>query len=98
MLEPGDDRLLRNRKTTLSLALNGFTSEFGMGSGGTHLLKSPGKIRRSKIVLRSVLSSEGSPDITVILVWRSFSTKNVLQDDTKYINHIHRFKTMDPAN
>jgi hypothetical protein len=30
-------------KTTLSLALNGFTSEFGMGSGGAHLLWSPGR-------------------------------------------------------
>ena len=41
---PGDDRLLHGY-TTLSLALNGFTSEFGMGSGGTHLLLSPGNIR-----------------------------------------------------
>src|SRR3989338_7724278 len=31
-------------ESTLSLALNGFTSEFEMGSGGTHLLKSPGNI------------------------------------------------------
>ena len=30
-------------KPTLSQALNGFTSEFGMGSGGTHLLQSPGR-------------------------------------------------------
>ena len=30
-------------KTTLSLALSSFTSEFGMGSGGSRSLLSPGK-------------------------------------------------------
>jgi hypothetical protein len=29
---------------TLSSALNGFTSEFGMGSGGSHSLWSPSKL------------------------------------------------------
>ena len=29
---------------TLSSALSGFTSEFGMESGGSHLLWSPGKL------------------------------------------------------
>lgn len=45
-------------KPTLSLALSGFTSEFEMGSGGTHLLKSPGNIlgRKSFVFLRFRIS------------------------------------------
>ena len=31
-------------KATLSSALSSFTSEFGMGSGGSHLLMPPGKL------------------------------------------------------
>ena len=44
--------LLSHRKLTLSLALNGFTSEFEMGSGGSHSLSSSGKTgttRREKV-------------------------------------------------
>ena len=36
--------LLSHGRTTLSSALSSFTSEFGMDSGGTHSLMSPGKL------------------------------------------------------
>jgi hypothetical protein len=35
------DNLLSHKKLTLSSARNVFTSEFGMGSGGTRMLWSP---------------------------------------------------------
>ena len=42
-LNPGSD-LLSHGRTTLSSALSSFTSEFGMGSGGSHSLWPPGKL------------------------------------------------------
>ena len=43
---------------TLSSALSGFTSEFGMGSGGSRSLWSPGKLVQSRLSAR--LSGSGS--------------------------------------
>src|SRR5690606_25076739 len=40
---PGDDLLSHRSGAALSSALCGFTSEFGMGSGGSRTLWSPGR-------------------------------------------------------
>ena len=42
-MEPGSS-LLSHRSSALSSALSGFTSEVGMGSGGSRLLWPPGKL------------------------------------------------------
>ena len=41
--EPGDDLLSHDSVVALPSALSGFTAEFGMGSGGSRSLWSPGK-------------------------------------------------------
>ena len=52
-LEPGSDLLLHGESPTLSSALSGFTSEFEMVSGGSHLLWPPGKLLPPKAAVKS---------------------------------------------
>ena len=51
-LEPGSDLLWHARKSTLPSARSVFTSEFGMGSGGSRSLLPPGKLFRSRMRLK----------------------------------------------
>jgi hypothetical protein len=55
------------QSATLSLALSGFTSEFGMGSGGSRSLWSPSKLVWSSIEI--LLSVYHRPS-TINAVWR----------------------------
>ena len=43
-MEPGSDLLSHGESPALPSALSGFTSEFGMGSGGSRSLWPPGKL------------------------------------------------------
>ena len=68
--------LLSHGRTTLSSALSSFTSEFGMDSGGTHSLMSPGKL-----VWPNFNTSKKSAKFWInsnIVCTNSFKTQNTL--------------------
>ena len=55
---PSDDLLSHDSEAALSSALSGFTSEFGMVSGGTRSLWSPGKSAILPYQLREAIRNQ----------------------------------------